>query len=54
METKILIYLIAIMIAGIACITDLRSRRISNRLVITGLGLGLVLNLLLGGWTGLG
>jgi len=53
-ETKILIYLIAIMIAGIACITDLRSRRISNRLVITGLGLGLVLNLLLGGWTGLG
>jgi len=53
-EGKILIYLVAIMIAGIACITDLRSRRISNRLVVTGLGLGLVLNLLLGGWAGLG
>ena len=54
METKILIYLVAIMIAGIACITDLRSRRISNRLVVTGLGIGLVLNLLLGSWAGLG
>src|SRR6185436_939143 len=53
-ETKILIYLVAIMIAGIACITDLRSRRISNRLVVTGLGIGLVLNLLLGSWAGLG
>jgi prepilin peptidase CpaA len=53
-ESKILIYLVAIMIAGIACITDLRSRRISNRLVMTGLALGLFMNLLLGGCAGLG
>jgi len=53
-ESKILIYLVAIMIAGIACITDLRSRRISNRLVMTGLVLGLLMNLLIGSWAGLG
>jgi len=53
-ESKILIYLVAIMIAGIACLTDLRSRRISNRLVMTGLIFGLVLNLCTGGWAGLG
>lgn len=54
METKVLIYLVAIMIASIACLTDLRSRRISNRLVLTGLVLGLVMNLCMGGWSGLG
>ena len=54
METKILIYLVAIMIAGIACLTDLHSRRISNRLVMIGLALGLVMNLCMGGWAGLG
>jgi prepilin peptidase CpaA len=53
-ETKVLIYLIAIMIAGIACFTDLSSRRISNRLVMTGAILGLVMNLLIGSWAGLG
>jgi prepilin peptidase CpaA len=53
-ETKILIYLVAIIIAGIACLTDLRSRRISNRLVMIGLVLGLVMNLCMGGWAGLG
>ena len=54
METKIIIYLAAIMIAGIACITDLRFRRISNRLVLTGVCFGAALNLLFGGWAALG
>ena len=54
METKLFIYLAAIMIAGIACFTDLRSRRISNRLVLTGVAAGLVMNVSFGGWMGLG
>jgi prepilin peptidase CpaA len=53
-ESKIIIYLAAIMIAGIACITDLRSRRISNRLILTGMFTGAALNLCFGGWQALG
>ena len=54
MEMTLLIYSAAIIVAGIACFTDLRSRRISNRLVITGLVAGCFLNTLRGGWTSLG
>ena len=54
MELTLLIYSAAIIVAGIACFTDLRSRRISNRLVITGLAAGCFLNTLRGGWTSLG
>jgi len=53
-DTKILIYCLAILIAAFACVTDLRSRRIPNRLVLTGLVLGLSMNLLFGGVPGLG
>jgi len=42
------------MIAGIACITDLRSRHISNRLVLIGLTAGLAMNFSFGGVRGLG
>ena len=49
MDTKILIYCLAILIAACACITDLRSRRIPNRLVLSGLVLGLSINLAFGG-----
>ena len=54
MEMTLLIYLAAIIVAGIACFTDLRSRRISNRLVITGLAAGCFLNTLRGGVASLG
>jgi len=53
-ETKIFFYSAAIIIAAIACVTDLRSRRISNGLVLSGLAIGLSFNLLLGGLRGVG
>jgi len=49
-----LVHLAAIIIAGIACLTDLRSRRISNRLVMVGAVLGMLVNLLSQGLSGLG
>jgi prepilin peptidase CpaA len=48
-----LINLAVILLAGAACFTDLRWRRIPNFLVLSGLFLGAVLNLALGGWRGL-
>ena len=54
MESRILIYLAAIIVAGIACLTDLRSRRISNRLVLAGATFGMLLNLVSGGLPSLG
>ncbi len=54
MKLTLIIYLAAIIVAGIACFTDLRSRRISNRLVIAGLAAGCFLNTLRGGWADLG
>ena len=54
METRIVFHSAAIIIAAIACVTDLRSRRISNRLVLSGLAIGLSLNLLFEGLKGLG
>jgi prepilin peptidase CpaA len=49
-----LIHFAVIMLAGAACITDLRWRRIPNSLVIAGLCLGVVLNLQAAGVRGLG
>jgi prepilin peptidase CpaA len=43
---------LVLVIAGIAVCTDLRARRIPNWLTISGMGAGLVLNLLLGGVSG--
>jgi prepilin peptidase CpaA len=53
-DTKLLIHLLAILVAATACVTDLRSRRISNRLVLGGGMLGLLLNFILAGWAGCG
>ncbi|HEU5182837.1 MAG TPA: prepilin peptidase [Candidatus Polarisedimenticolia bacterium] len=54
MKLTLIIYLAAIIVAGIACFTDLRSRRISNQLVLAGLAAGCFLNTLRGGWAALG
>ncbi|HEV8376802.1 MAG TPA: prepilin peptidase [Candidatus Polarisedimenticolia bacterium] len=54
MEAKVLLYSIAILVAAVACITDLRSRRISNVLILFGLLSGLSFNLMLSGLLGLG
>jgi prepilin peptidase CpaA len=54
MDAKVLVYLVAILIAATACVTDLRSRRISNRLVVGGAILGLLLNFTSAGWEGCG
>jgi len=54
MEAKVLLYSIAILVAAVACITDLRSRRISNVLILFGLLSGLSFNLMFSGLLGLG
>jgi prepilin peptidase CpaA len=43
----------AVLLAVIAGVTDLRSRRIPNWLTVPGAGLGIVLNGIFGGWAGL-
>jgi prepilin peptidase CpaA len=48
-----LIQIAVILLAGAACFTDLRWRRIPNLLVLSGFGLGAALNLARGGWSGL-
>ena len=48
------IIITAVIVAFAACVTDLRTRRIPNPLILTGLGLGLGLNFVARGWTGLG
>jgi prepilin peptidase CpaA len=45
-------WLLVLVIAGIAVCTDLRARRIPNWLTVSGMGAGLLLNVLLGGWAG--
>ncbi len=46
------IKIILCVLVSIAAVTDIRSRRIPNWLVLPGLGLGLALNALLFGWAG--
>lgn len=47
-----LLWLLAVFIAGWAGVLDWRYHRIPNWLTVTGLMAGLVLNALLGGWSG--
>src|SRR4030095_3398726 len=54
MEAKIFLHSIAILAAAVACVTDLRSRRISNRLILIGLMSGISFNFVFSGWSGLG
>jgi prepilin peptidase CpaA len=54
MEAKIFLHSTAILVAAVACVTDLRSRRISNRLILIGLMSGMFFNLVFSGWSGLG
>ena len=42
----------AVLLALIAGITDLRSRRIPNWLTVPGLAVGMIANIFLGGWSG--
>jgi prepilin peptidase CpaA len=54
MEAKIFLHSAAILVATVACVTDLRSRRISNRLIVAGLVSGMSFNLVFSGLAGLG
>lgn len=53
-DARGIIQIAAIFLATFACVTDIRTRRISNALVLAGLGLGLALNLWAGGFRGMG
>ena len=45
--------IVALLLASLCLITDLRSRRIPNVLTLPAVGIGLLLGLMLGGWEGL-
>ncbi len=54
MDVRTLVNVLALLLAGIGCASDLRTRRIPNSIVLTGFATGLSVNALLAGATGIG
>jgi len=54
LNVRNLVDLFALLLAGIACVSDLRTRRIPNSIVLAGFGAGLIFNGLVAGVPGVG